>query len=128
MRSVSLYVMALFYFVAGIIHFVKPGYYMQIMPSWIPLGAHLTLVYLSGLAESALGAALVVPSLRRRAAWGIIALLVAVFPANVHMWLHDVHPDGVALPSWFHAVRLPLQAVLIAWAYWHTRPAPSAAR
>ncbi len=127
MRSVSLYLMAVFYFVGGILHFVKPGYYLQIMPSWIPASAHLPLVYLSGAAESGLGAALVVPRLRRLAAWGIIALLIAIFPANVHMWLHDVHPDGVQLPSWFHAVRLPMQAVLIAWAYWHTRP-PRAAR
>jgi len=114
--------MSLFYFVAGIIHFVKPGFYLPIMPTWIPESLHLPLVYLSGLAESGLGAALLLPALRRWAAWGIIALLIAIFPANVHMWLHDIHPGGAAPPVWFHMVRLPFQAVLILWAFWHTRP------
>lgn len=123
LRRGSLWLMALLYVAAGVNHFVSTRFYEQIMPPWIPW--HLPLVYLSGVAEIALGLALLVPRLRRLAAWGIIALLVAVFPANVHMAMNEVLIDGeVAGPPWALWLRLPLQAVLIAWAYLHTRSAP----
>jgi uncharacterized membrane protein len=120
LKRISLYLMALLYVLAGIQHFSQTGFYLQIMPPYLPW--HLALVYISGAAETALGLALVVPRLSRAAAWGIIALLVAVFPANLYMWTAHVQIDGRSIPGWFHAVRLPAQALLIAWAYWHTRP------
>jgi len=124
----SLVVMSAFYVFAGAMHFVRPAFYLAIMPPFLP--AHLFLVYLSGVAEIVLGLALWVPSLRRWAAYGIVALLIAVFPANVYMWLGDVAIDGKRVPGWGHAIRLPLQGVLIAWAYWQGRraepPVPAA--
>jgi len=119
-KRASLLGMAVFYVLAGIQHFRAPDFYVHIVPPALP--APQTLVYLSGWAEIFLGLALLVPQLRRFAAWGVIALLVAVFPANLHMWWNDVPMDGRPLPGWFHAVRLPLQGVLILWAWWYTRP------
>lgn len=123
-RHVSLVLMAALYLLAGTMHFLAPDFYLQMMPGYLPF--HLPLVYLSGLAEIALGAGLLVPSVRRLAAWGVILLLIAVFPANVHMAIHSIVPVG--LPSWMPTPtpaglyrRLPLQLVLIAWAYLHTR-------
>ena len=90
------------------------------MPPYVPL--HLELVYLSGFFEIALGVLLLVPRFSRLAAWGIFALLIAIFPANVHIALHDVPLFGATagLGAW-NWVRLPFQAVLIAWAYWYTK-------
>ncbi len=120
LKRASLWLMAAFYVVAGVNHFRSPEFYLAIMPPYLPW--HLELVYLSGVAEIALGLALLVPALRVWAAWGVIALLVAVFPANLHQALHDVPMAGstesLGALRW---VRLPFQAVFIAWAWWHTR-------
>ena len=97
-------------------HFIKPDFYLKIMPPYLPL--HQELVYLSGFCEMALGLLLLVPRFSRFAAWGIIALLIAVFPANIYVYLHQ---DVLPAPSILHFLRLPLQGVFILWAYWHTR-------
>ena len=112
--------MGLFYIVAGANHFRDPGFYLPMMPPYLPL--HRELVYLSGVAEILLGAAVLVPWLRRLAAWGIIALLIAIFPANLHVAFDNVPlgsaAEGLGVWNW---ARLPFQAVLIAWAGWYTR-------
>jgi uncharacterized membrane protein len=110
--------MALLYLVAGAFHFIRPQMYLAIMPPWLP--APLLLVYLSGAAEILLGGSLLVPALRRLAAWGVIALLVAVFPANIYMYRLGGARFGTS--DWILLLRLPLQGVLIAWAYLYTRP------
>lgn len=103
---------------AGVNHFVRPAFFISIMPPYLPW--HLELVYLSGVFEIALGVLLVVPRTTRLAAWCLIALLIAVFPANIHMAMHpELFPDLGSLALW---LRLPLQGVLIAWSYWYTRP------
>jgi uncharacterized membrane protein len=112
------------YVVAGALHFVVPELYVQIVPPFLP--ARLALVYLSGLAEIAVGVGVVHPPTRRYAAWATVVLLVAVFPANVYMATHGVVVEGMpggGDPSGFvRWGRLPLQAVLILWALWYTRP------
>jgi uncharacterized membrane protein len=119
-RRISLWVMAILYIAAGINHFVHPQFYLQIVPPYLP--AHEAVVYLSGVAESGLGVALLVPRLSRLAAWGVVALLIAIYPANLYMWTGHVAVDGKQLPALFHVVRLVVQLVLIAWAWSHTRP------
>ncbi|GGK77389.1 DoxX family protein [Haloarcula sebkhae] len=115
------YVMALLYVAAGGLHFVVPDLYVQIVPPVLP--APLALVYLSGVAEIAVGLGLLVPRTRSYAAWATIALLLAIFPANVYMAVSMVTIEGTgggdpsALARW---ARLPLQGVLILWAYWYT--------
>jgi uncharacterized membrane protein len=126
LKQITLYLMAVLYVAAGVMHFRNPGFYLQIMPPYLPW--HLGLVYLSGVAEIVLGIGLVIPSLTRLAAWGVIALLLAVYPANIHMWWNDVQVDGQPSPAWFHLFRLPMQFVLMLWAWWYTRPAPGAPR
>jgi len=119
--------MSFLYVIAGVMHFVVPDLYVQIVPPYLPFP--LALVYASGVAEAVLGAGLLFERTRRLAAWGIIALLVAIFPANVYMATSDVviqgAPEFIRDPSeagrWG---RLPFQAVLIAWAWWYTRPMP----
>ena len=118
-----LYLMAPAYIVAGVLHFVVPELYVQIIPPMLP--APLALVYLSGLAEIAVGIGLLVPRTRRYAAWATVALLVAIFPANVYMATHGVVIEGMPgggdpseLVRWG---RLPLQGVLILLALWYTQ-------
>jgi uncharacterized membrane protein len=126
LRTPLRYVMGLTYVFAGVMHFVAPKMYEQIMPPSLP--RPLELVYLSGVAEIVLGAGVLFERTRRRSAWGLILLLLAVFPANVHMATHDLELHGV--PEWASEppngatwARLPLQGVLILWAWWYTKPA-----
>jgi uncharacterized membrane protein len=119
LQHVLLWVMGIFYAASGVIHLVDPAFYLPMMPPYLPW--HLGLIYLSGLAELVLGVAVLVPATRRVAAWGIILLLVAVFPANLHIALHDVplggRAQGFGVWNW---IRLPFQTVFIAWAWWYT--------
>ena len=116
-KTITRYVFAVFFVLAGANHFRVPAFYLNIMPPYLPW--HLSLVYISGVAEIGLGLLLL---FRRRsvvAAWGLIALLIAVFPANLHMAMHqELYPSLPSLGLW---LRLPIQGVLIAWAYWYTR-------
>ena len=116
-------VFALFFIAGGVNHFAHADFYLPMMPDYLP--SHVLLVQLSGVAEVLLGAALLVPRLERLAAWGLVALLVAVFPANVHMALH---PDRFATiaPAMLW-LRLPLQLPLLAWAWSYTRVATTSA-
>lgn len=116
LKLVSLYVMAGFYAMAGTAHFIVPKFFLRIMPPYIPW--HKPIVYLSGLAEIGLAMLLLVPEYSSWAAWGIIALLVAVFPANLYHFTSG--GAGMRIPRWALALRLPLQGVLVAWAWWHT--------
>lgn len=105
----------LFFIGAGVMHFVIPRVYRRIVPPWIP--APMAMVYASGVAEIAGGAGLLHPRLRRAAGWWLIATLLAVFPANLHMALHPDEFDQV--PGGRRALwaRLPLQALFIAWVH-----------
>ena len=112
-RSVLRWLAAVLFIVAGLNHFVNPTFYCSIIPPGLPNPA--LLVAISGVCEIAGGLALLVRRLRRLAGWGLIALLVAVFPANVYMAIHPDRVQGLNVPQWLLWVRLPLQAVLIAW-------------
>lgn len=104
---------------AGLAHFVMPSFFETIVPPWLPdwLPSPRALVYLSGVAELAGGLGVLVPSLRVVAGWGLLALLIAVFPANVHM-LREALANGSST-WWLLAltVRLPLQALLLWWVW-----------
>ena len=87
------------------------------MPPYLPW--HYELVLISGVFEILGGVALLIPRLQVVAAWGLIALLVAVFPANIYMAQHpELYP---VIPPTVLWARLPLQGVFILWAYWYTR-------
>jgi uncharacterized membrane protein len=114
-QSVARWVLALFFVVAGINHFLAPDLYLAMMPGWLPLKEAANLI--SGIAEILGGIGLLLPAVRRAAAWGLIALLVAVFPANLHVALQG-HMPGLDAPAWVLWLRLPFQAVFIAWVWW----------
>jgi uncharacterized membrane protein len=110
-------VFALIFIAAGIGHLVQPKFFGDIMPVFIPWTLILPLVYLSGILEIVFGIMLLFPQTSSIAAWGLMALLVAVFPANINMALNSsLTPD---IPSWLLWLRLPLQPVLIWWAYFY---------
>jgi uncharacterized membrane protein len=103
----------------GTLHFTHTRVYVGIMPPYLP--AHRELVLISGAAEIAGGAGVLVPATRRHARWWLIALLVAVFPANVQMALH---PEPYGIPRWALWARLPFQAVFgaLVWRATSARP------
>ncbi len=110
-----------FFIVAGVLHFLRPGMYEAIMPSYLP--AQRELVYASGVAEIVGGAALLAPRTRRLGMWWLIATLVAVFPANVHMALNPDDYRGVPGGEAALYARLPVQLLFIAWVRAAARPA-----
>lgn len=113
----------LLFVLAGVNHFARPDFYVKIMPPYLP--APDLLVAVSGVAEILLGVLLLIPRFTVPAAWGLIALLIAVFPANLHMALNaDLYPEFPPAALWG---RLPLQGVLIALVYWFTRVADKSA-
>lgn len=109
------WLLAALFIVAGLGHFLRTDFFVKMMPPFLPL--HRTLVIVSGVFEVVLGILLLVPRFSRLAAWGIIALLVAVFPANIHIYRHQ---ELFPLPPIAHLLRLPMQGVLILWAFAYT--------
>lgn len=111
-----------FFAFAGTMHFVIPRSYEAMMPPSLP--RHREAVVVSGLAEIAGGAAVLRPSTRRFARWWLLALLVAVFPANVHMAVNPEQVEGLDLnrvPRWALWARLPLQPLAMLWVWRATR-------
>ena len=118
MKEILKWVFGILFALAGANHFVHTEFYVSIMPPYLPW--HTALVYASGVFEVVLGLMLLFRRVERLAAWGMIALIVAVTPANVQMALHpELYPDYSPAALW---ARLALQGVLIAWAFWYTRP------
>ncbi len=104
----------------GAMHFAVPAPFVRIVPGWLP--APLVLVWVSGFFEILGGAGLLVPRARRAAGIGLVALYLAVFPANVNMAVnHIAFDDASPIPPALLWLRLPLQAVLIAWVLWVSR-------
>lgn len=112
MDQLSLWIMATLYIIAGINHFIMPGFYIKIIPPFLPKPKLIN--WISGLAEIVLGVLLFIPVYSSFAAWGIIALLIAVYPANIYHFMKGLRKKRMV---WVLALRLPLQFLLIWWAY-----------
>jgi uncharacterized membrane protein len=119
MKTAVRWLLSLFVGAAGIAHFAVAGDFIRMVPPWLPAPA--LLVYVSGAAEIAGAVGLQIPRLRKWAAYGLIALFIAVFPANVHMAVHHISPGRFHAEPWQLWARLPLQAVFIACAWWCRR-------
>lgn len=118
-KTILRWVLTAFMVAAGANHFLSPAPYVGMMPSALPQPE--LLVAISGVAEILGGLGLILPQTRRLAAWGLIALFVAVFPANLNMAIHHLPLGKTPVPAWALWARLPLQLVFIAWAYWFAR-------
>lgn len=105
--------------IVGITHFTHADQYARIIPPQLPNSVFW--VYLSGAIEILLAIALMIPYLSVAAAWGMIALFIAVFPANINQAINSIPIDGIPHNPIAYWIRLPFQAVLIAWAWWYTR-------
>ena len=115
-KTIGLYLAVLLFVVAGISHFTQERFFIKSMPHYIPY--HKTMVLISGVAEIVLGLGLLFPSIRVYAAWGLIALLITVFPANIYMATSGKFQKIPSILLW---LRLPLQFVLIWWMYQYTK-------
>ena len=117
-KTVLLLGLSAFFINVGVDHFLNPGFYLAIMPDYLPL--HLEAVYISGFFEILGGVSVLVPRLRSAAGWGLVVLLIAVFPANIHMAINtDLFPDIAPMLLY---IRLVFQFIFIYWAYVVTRP------
>jgi uncharacterized membrane protein len=114
MGQLSIWAMALLFVLAGVNHFISPDFYLDLMPPYIPW--HKEMVALSGVLEI-IGGALVPTRYRRFAGWFLIALLVAIFPANIHATLKYAPGTDNLLFAVLLWLRLPFQGVLIWWVY-----------
>ncbi|MCX6199949.1 MAG: DoxX family protein [Bacteroidetes bacterium] len=116
MKKYSVYLMALLYFLAGVNHFVHPDFYLKMLNGFLPYP--IALNNISGAAEIILAIGICFSSTRKFSAYGIIALLIAIFPANINMALHATEWNFSAIALY---VRLPIQLLLIWWAYVYTK-------
>jgi len=112
---------AAIFITVGVRHLTDPGLFLPMMPPVLP--APGALVFVSGVASVFLGVCLLVPGLRTLARWGLLAFLVAVFPANVYAAMEGIHLRGLTAPDWVLWARLPGQALMMAWVWWATREA-----
>lgn len=126
MRSALRWLLTIFMVGSGTTHFLSTETYVAMVPSGLPVPA--ALVYLSGVAEVLGGLGLIVPRTQRVAAWGLIGLFIAVFPANVNMAVNMLPLGSRPLPGWALYGRLPLQVLLVLWAFWYARPNASGDR
>ena len=116
-KTFSIIIMTLFYIMAGTNHFINPDWYIRIVPPILPFKT--AIVYISGILEMILGTILIFPKTRVIASWGLILLLVAVYPANIYVALTNGEAmDTTPLIAWG---RLPFQFIFIGLAYWHSK-------
>ena len=112
---ISLWIMALLYIAAGVNHFIMPRFYISIIPPFLPFRKLIN--HVSGLAEIVLGVGLLLPDYTSLAAWGVIVLLIAVYPANIYHFIKGWRKKKMV---WILALRLPVQFFFIWWAYLYT--------
>ena len=112
-KRISIVAMSLLYIAAGIIHFIHPGFYLKIMPFYLPIP--LELIYISGVCEIFLGLLLLFKKTRKVASWLIIAMLIVFLLVHIQMLIDTYRTLG--LPFWISVIRAPLQFLLIRWAW-----------
>ena len=115
-RRVALVLLAFFFIGAGVGHFTMTDFFVSIVPSYLP--APLLLVYVSGICEIAGGIGVLLPATRRAAGLGLMALLIAVFPANLFMAMNPDQFVAQGVPYWSLYARLPFQLVFLGWTWW----------
>ena len=119
LKKSTIYFMGAAYIYVGLRHFIDPNFFMAIMPDYLPY--HLEAVYVSGVFEIILGGMLLYKKTRRLAGWGLIALLITVFPANIYLAQNETAQQSLDISQFVAIIRLPFQFLFISLAYWHTK-------
>ena len=117
-KSLTVYVMSILYIIIGIRHFTDPDFFLKIMPPFLPIKKELVLI--SGFFEILFGCLLIFKKTRFFASYGIILLLIAVFPANIYLFLSEIPQEALGVTKNQALMRLPFQIPLIIIAYWHS--------
>ncbi len=118
-KLITIYFMSISYTYVGVRHFIDPDFFLAIMPNYLPY--HLEFVYLSGIAEFSFGILLLFKKTRTFAAYGLIILLVSVFPANIHLVESELSQSILGATKNQTIIRLPFQILFISLAYWHSK-------
>lgn len=114
-QDINIYMITGLFLFTGSMHFITPGFFLKIMPDYIPY--HKAMVFWSGIAEIAGAVGFFIPFFRLYTAWGLILLLLAVFPANIEMFLKARRKRGFVLFTWLTLLRLPFQPLMIWWVF-----------
>ena len=122
-KNITIYIMSLLYIVIGIRHFTDSDFFLKIMPPFLPFKKELVLI--SGFFEIAFGFLLLFHKTRFYASWGIILLLIAVFPANIYLYLSEIPQEALGFTKSQALVRMPFQIPLLIIAYWHSMESSS---
>ena len=119
-KNITRYLMSIFYISIGINHFTSPDWFVQIVPPYMIYKYEL--VYISGFFEIILGALLCFPRFKRITRWGLILLLIAVYPANLYLAFYQQPQELIGISSFAASwVRLPIQFIFLGIAYWHSK-------
>tara|TARA_X000001036_G_scaffold397174_1_gene399230 strand:+ start:451 stop:828 length:378 start_codon:yes stop_codon:yes gene_type:complete len=120
-KNLSIYLLSLFYIYVGIKHFIDPYWFLYIIPPYL-VKIGIELVYISGFFEILFGFLLLIPKYRKLAAYGIILLLIAVYPANIYLAFNEEPQKLIEISSFAASwIRLPIQFILIGLAYYHSK-------
>ena len=122
-KNLTIYIMSLLYIIIGIRHFTDPAFFLKIMPPFLPFKKEL--VFISGFFEIAFGFLLLFHKTRFYASWGIVLLLIAVFPANIYLYLSEIPQEALGFTKSQALVRMPFQIPLLIIAYWHSMESSS---
>ena len=121
LKYISIYIMSILYVYVGINHFIDTKSFLIIIPPYLQT-IGLEIIYLSGIFEIILGILLIIPKYRKIASYGIILLLIAVYPANIYLAFNEEPQNLMGISSFMASwVRLPLQFIFLGLAYWHSR-------
>ena len=118
-KLLTIYFMSISYTYVGVRHFIDPDFFLAIMPNYLPF--HLGFVYLSGIAEVSFGVLLFFKKTRTFASYGLIILLISVFPANLHLVESELSQSILGVTKNQTIMRLPFQILFISLAYWHSK-------
>ena len=121
LKCISIYVMSILYIYVGINHFIDTKSFLIIIPPYLQT-IGLEIIYLSGIFEIILGILLIIPKYRKIASYGIMLLLIAVYPANIYLAFNEEPQNLMGISSFMASwVRLPLQFIFLGLAYWHSK-------
>ncbi len=117
-KSITVYILSILYIIIGVKHFLNPDFFIAIMPPFIPF--HKACVFISGFFEILFGILILFKNTRHIGAWGIITLLIIVFPANIYLYLSEIPREALNISKTQALIRMPFQIPLIIIAYWHS--------